>query len=216
MGPGRHIIASWIWEVLNPEIEYLDFEAELLPRSLTFREHMRDFERLKPLREGALMPDGRLVFDDMKGEQPDHDQAVESHDAALRSLREAAVHFFDALLAHQPFREAFAQIVADLQRRGVTQTPGSSDHERWLRVAAANVVNQLAGDLDSHFEDHRLWNEGHSQLKSAAPPQPLEELSQSRANFSAAIRSSREKLAQLRRSLSRANDVPVVQSGSLE
>jgi hypothetical protein len=129
-------------------------------------------------------------------------------------LREKAIALFDALIAHPPFRQVFTQIVEQLRGKGLTQTPGSSDEPRWLRMAAANVVNNLAGDLDSHFEDYVLWNTGHLEFKAAAPRQYVAPLQSTKAHFEHTVRATREKLAQMRRSLSREHDIPVVPSGS--
>lgn len=199
MDLGREVIASWIWEVVNPQIAQCDYASSLLERTLTFRPHEEGFERLQPLGD-VLSPEGRVIFEDIEGDIPEYDDAIARHDEALERLRDRALALYRALIDSDAFRAAVDR---------ANPAPLDRDAEEVTRYFASYVVNQI-GDMtrvDSIFAD--AWNAARDELGAIAATTTLvAPLSEQRAEFSRVVLDTRARLAALRKQWSRKYDIP--------
>ena len=197
MDLGPRVVASWIWEVLNPQIAQCEYESEILERTLTFRAYNEAFERLTPLGQ-ALLPEGRVIFEDIRGDVPEYDALMAGHDQALGELLHCARTLYQALLTSADFRLTINRI-----------NPTPEDADEALRYLASYVVNDL-GELnraDSTFA--AVWNGLRATLvveaKSTGLVAPLAE---SRGRFAKVVVDTRGALAALRKQWSRKYDIP--------
>ncbi len=204
---GPRIVASRIYAVLNPQIDHCEYEADLLGRSLTFRHFNRDFEHLKPLR-WPLLPEGRVVYDDLRGEESDYDEAVDRHDHSLDELRSRAIDLYEALVEEGgDFSLTVERVVAEMRTEGCHGLP--EGHREWLGNLAAHVVNDLRGDLPPEYLTAAVWNRAHVALKSSAPPEFVRRLDEARRAFAGVAEITRQQLVAIRRKWSRQYDIPV-------
>jgi len=210
---GRQVVASWIWMVLNPQLDHCEYELELLGRTLTFRHHDRAFERLQPLRN-ALIGAGRATYDDMLGEIEAYDSAVRSHDEALANLVAAARAVYDELARQQ----AFASVVATCSiREGPRESPVSTEQlVIWQRTLAAHVVNDPPNLDETYGAVAAMWNACSAELKDAVPPSLAKALRESRTQFADAVATTSRVLVSLRKEWSRTLDIPVAPGAMIE
>lgn len=206
----RRIVESWIWLVFNPQVEHCDWELSVLQRGLTFRALTKGFEQLKPLRE-ALMPDGKLVFDDMTGDVPQYDALVAAHDDALADLLKAARTLFLTLNANLPFRASVEDARDEwLAAAGTAPAPlRSVELSHLIAWQIENVINQIPGDLNASRVDASLWNAEHQSLTGLAAGDDFNTLKERRQRFEAAVRTVKDQLKVLRKEYSRSLDIPV-------
>ena len=207
----RRVYESWIWHVFNPLIEHCDRELQMLPDSLTFRMRGNEgvFLRLLPMRL-ALLYSGKSVFDDMKGDNPEFDALVASHDGALTELLAAAVAADRLLKQDVTFVTTVRDAARRLQEEGF---PVDGDETSLVDLMAVYAINGLAADLSPQFLNPLLWNKNRDALLSVAA-QHLAAVVHSKRAFEGVVRHCRERLAGLRKSLSREYDIPVAPSAS--
>jgi len=205
----KSVAESWVWYVFNPQIEHCAQEHEILPRTLTFRYGTRKFERLLSMRD-ALLPAGRAVFDDMRGELQDYDELVDRHDGSLKSLHAVAGMLYQWLLDSAEFRSEIDELLAQWKGRS-RLLPQSVDGDPMIvAYEAERVVNDLGPNVEPNYIDHELWNSAHERLKSHAPAELISERDRMKRVLSEAVDGARHGLIQLRRQISRTLDIPVV------
>jgi hypothetical protein len=203
------VAESWIWYVFNPQIEHCTDELEILPRDLTFRSGSRKFERLLSMRE-ALLPAGRAVFDDMKGELPEYDVLVDRHDGALKALHATADMLYVELVHSEAFRNEVDRLLAEWRGRSRTLPDSLANDPVFVRYEAERVVNGLGPELDARYIDHEFWNAECERLKSFAPPELVSQRNSQQAEFAESVKAAREGIIGLRKRISRSRDIPVV------
>lgn len=209
MDPGPRIVASWLWAVVNPQIEHCGYERDLLATTLTFRAHNQAFERLKPLRQ-ALLPEGRQIFDDLRGEIPEYDKAVGRHDQTLNELHRRAAKLFDVLVSGPDLERSLAQRLREPANAGVLEQSVDTTEEiaEVTRYIAAYIVNDL-NELPQDYSLSRLWNSSLRELKKMAPTDLARALHDEREEFKHVLDETETCLATLRKGWSRKYDIPV-------
>jgi len=213
----RHVIESWLWDVVNPQIDHCEDELKLLEKTLTFRQHDRNFERLRPLRE-ALVRGGRDVFDDIRGEIREYDRVVDTHDEALGAVLQVARRVFDQLIVDPGFAKLVAESLGRLKKARTRGLPESKEHIiKWRRQLAAHVVNGIDVQIDREVSDFApVWNECSDALKAAVPGQEADALMRERNKFVAAAAETLFGLRALRKEWSRLLNIPVAPDVGIE
>jgi len=202
--PGRRVVASWLWYVVNPQIEHCAYEDELLSRTLTFRQHDGKFERLKPLRQ-ALSPDGRQIFDDICEDLPDYKAIVKDHDDGLAALQQRAVELFNFCLANDTFQAAFNASATAI---------GEADRRILKQRIAEHVVNGIH-ELGSEYDTADLWNHNRDRFIAAVEPQWRVFRYDVVEPFKHAVRATIGRLRSQRKEWSRKFDIPVAPTPGL-
>jgi len=104
VGEKKDRAKSWVWVVVNPWIDILDFELSRLgSRQVSWRWRSRRLERLKPLRNQMIHGAG-LLLDDLSREKPAVRVWEQEHDGGLAEIENHAAATFDALLGDGVFR----------------------------------------------------------------------------------------------------------------
>lgn len=203
---GSTRVKSWVYAVINPWSELLDFERGFLEAEhVSFRHRARTLEHLKPIRE-QLVPGTRLIIDDLEGERADVKAWEREHDDAVSALQSVAAESYDRLLADPTF--------APLVRKRFEEKPAlardfAEDPEFLVRLTAERVVNR-ADELGSSFGgvDYEFWNAIRNEVLQLRSLPFFQQLTQSRERLLKVIAEQVGRLADLRRELVRTYDIP--------
>src|ERR1700691_1196430 len=113
MGRYSPRVDAWMVSVVNPAINALHREAELLGKhNISWRYFSKQCECIRPIRqyiEGNYRPN----YDDFLAENPKFERKFEEHDRAVSKIEDAAGKFAAALLHNQKFTFAVDKALAD-------------------------------------------------------------------------------------------------------
>jgi len=215
---GPRIVRAWFDTVLNPLLQSLDLERDLIAKqNWTFVFRTATLELIRPVRR-YLEIEAQQNLDQileltvgLSGRVESHDHAVERLQAAVVTLHEALVtnrkflELCDALLAEEKLRELGVESVQEI----FGAYPPSDRYELIAQYAVNNSREQPL-----HYSTARFWNRNRDALlRSLTIPGVREhhaaviEIGQQLAATNTALA---RQLRDLRHELSLREDVPYV------
>jgi len=167
--PGSPRVQSWIRTVLNPLIEAVEYELQLLGRgSLTWRFHARRSEHLGPI--GAYVSDSRRALEDLLRARPKIEPPLVEHDRLLGVAVQQAGRAFDSLISSPDF---VTQVNAKLTEFGTGQhrgarPSGAYEPDKMPDLVAERVVNNDDAMVGRRYTDAEFWNTNRAAFMAMA------------------------------------------------
>ena len=159
---GPRIVRAWFDSVINPLLDGLEKEAELLRRgNWTWRFRPAALELIRPVRV-FVGAGARQNLDHFVALNPDSKEMLRSHDDGIPRLLEKCKELHRAIVVNEVFRELFYKNTSEaaLSKLGVGDVKdlfGAYSTEDHLEVLAEHVVNKR-GELPSLYTTAPLWN----------------------------------------------------------
>jgi hypothetical protein len=203
-------VAAWIYVVLNPVIELVQRELDLLNRrNLTWRFAGGRCEFIRVIQEyvdSMQWPN----YDDFLAEHTVFVSGFKLHDELVEQLNTSSARIYDWLISDYDFVETVKKLAAQYNDQPMSRTfPGASvrSEEELVKYCAEYLINNLR-ELPSHYSLSGFWNSSNAPLlgfKNKPPFKPLELTSQNLQLHSGKLKVDLESR---RLSLSREFDVP--------
>jgi hypothetical protein len=162
-------VAAWIYAVLNPVIESLQRERELLERrNLTWRFYSGQSEFIRMIQEyvdSVQWPN----FYDFLAEHPFFAKAFKQHDDQLEKTNAIALQTFDELISWPEFSSTIEKLLSRYrqQRRsaGFSEDPPFHTEGDLVKYSAEYLINNIQ-ELPSHYSLSGFWNASNELLLS--------------------------------------------------
>ena len=211
--PRKHSqrVAAWIYAVVNPILEALQRELDLLSRgNLTWRSNIGRCAVILPVQEYVDSSQWPNYFDFL-ADNPDFQSSFQSHDTALERLNTIAQEVYDWLLKSDEFSVTVRGLVDiyEEKRASDPQAPPSLIHMQTdlPKVVAENLINNVQA-LPDHYVISKFWDNAAKsllQFRSLPEFQPLHSAKEGLGNTSLQLKAT---LEDHRLALSRKFDVP--------
>jgi len=188
--PRANRIQAWVYAILNPVIESVRRELQLLEKgNLSWRFYSKKCEYIRPIAEYI---DGNQVpnFEDFlaDGLNEGFKSVFDAHDNAVFAVEKAATTFFDGLMHSTLFSNEVKKAFDEYKSRahGKPQYPDPDSIERDLQNYVAEYLINRTELLPSHYLTHKFWEGFRSRFELfAAEFEPY----QQRESFQAVRRS---------------------------
>jgi hypothetical protein len=172
---GRHSrrVAAWIYTIINPIIDALRSEAELLGKGdLTWRCYSKRFEHIRPIRE-YIDPHYRPNFEDFLADNSEFAAKFENHDSTVSAAEEQARRFYEIIVASPIFIEQVKRNAQEYKSKVDPSNPYMPSLEPMgddlPKYVAENLINSV-GTLPQHYTIHRFWELFGQELRSEFEP----------------------------------------------
>jgi len=211
--PKKHSqrVAAWIYTVINPIVEGLQRELELLDSgNLSWRFYSHRCEFIRPVGEyvdGNQEPN----YSDFLVENTKYRQRFKSHDSNLDAVNNSASALFGALISNPQFLEAVEssfRAYEKARQRDPLAPDLSSTRNDDTKYAAEYLINNYR-DLPSHYSLAKFWKAAsdamHLFRSSSGLFGPVQENTRILKRESERLASDLESL---RRDFSRRFDLP--------
>lgn len=203
-------VAAWIYAVLNPTIESVRRELDLLDRgNLTWRFTSNKCEFIRFIQE-YIDPAQWPNYYDFLAEHAPFAAAFKRHDERVDRINEVSKQSFHWLVTHHDFAETVKKLARQYNDQPMSRTfPGGvvGSEEELVNYCAEYVINSHKM-LPSHYSLAGFWNSSNTPLlgfRNMPRFKPLEKASEQLLLESTKL----EKALHSRRlSLSREFDVP--------
>jgi hypothetical protein len=160
-GRGSERVKAWVYAILNPVIEALRREIELLRSgNLSWRVHSRRCEYIRPI--SVLIDwDQQPNLEDFIAEHPTFGSRFGQHDSALSGVEQAATEYAQGLLKARSFQEQVGKCLADYEAR-LPFNPAYPDLLNRRDKIPEEIAEFLADDsrsLPRHYAMYSFWKE---------------------------------------------------------
>jgi hypothetical protein len=211
--PKKHSqrVAAWIYTVINPIVEGLQRELELLDSgNLSWRFYSQRCEFIRPLSEyvdGNQEPN----YTDFLAENTKYRQRFQSHDGTLTAVNNSASALFGALISNPQFVAIVesSSVAYEQARQGDPLAPDLSNMQGDnVKYAAEYLINNYRA-LPSHYSMAKFWSIASDAMHSFRASSGL--FGQVQENARILKHESEElvpDLESLRRDFSRRFDLP--------
>jgi hypothetical protein len=216
---GPRTARSWVWTVINPLLQALKFEQELLERKCWTWQFMPG--RLESIRDVRHMILAAYVpnLEQFVTYYPIIRENIDIHDGEAAQLSVSCMNLQKALLDRPGLKETFKRVTSDEALSALGKNLGdmftSDNDSECLGWIAQEIINGTY-KLPSHINHSPLWNKYQNEFLA------LREIPEISYNFSLANRAG-EKLLQtvqhlvallreVRDQLAQAYDVPLIPS----
>lgn len=209
--PGRNIARAWIDTVLNPLLNALDVETQLVRKSSwTWRYRHRTLEYLRTVRAHlGLLPTENL--DQLLHAYPELRGDLDAHDRALVEVKDACAALHDDLVASAEFQQACERAATPENLTRTGWIAGATTAEERVSALAENAVNGQQ-EIPEYVSTYGLWKEfGKEFLKQREQSRFASSLRAAGARFEQAVESLRQRLSDLRLTLAFEHDLPYVE-----
>ena len=203
-------VAAWIYVVLNPVVEFLQREVELLERgNLTWRFTSGRCEFVRVVQEYVDSTQWPNYYD-FVAEHPVFVKGFKQHDDHSEKVNSSAAQTYDWLLSLHDFSETVKKLASQYNDQPMSRTfPGGSlgSGEELVKYCAEYLINNLR-ELPSHYALSGFWNSSNLPLltfRNTPRFKPLERVTEQMLASSNRLKSALESR---RLSLSREYDVP--------
>lgn len=221
--PGRHSrrVAAWIYTVINPIIDAIRSETELLGKGdLTWRSHSKRFEHIRPVRQyidAHYLPN----FEDFLADNPEFAGRFETHDNGVSAAEEQARRFYEIITASPIFIEQVKRTAQEYESKVDPSSPYTPSLQPMAddlpKYVAENLIN-TAGALPQHYTIHKFWElygqefRSHiSDFETYKDRQSFKALEQAVRKLSTVSTALRGDLEKYRLHLCRKFDLPAAQ-----
>lgn len=217
---GPRIVRAWFDTVINPLLEWLDREQQLLAeKNWTWRFRPGTLEAIREVRAYVdrdawpnLQQFGQLY--------PGIKRAEEAHDSQVAALKQNCQRLHKTLRASEDLLNIFRQVTSAESLRVIGKELrdlfGAYPESDYLDLAVEYVVNGTK-DLPSYYTTAPLWNRHRDEFIAILERSPIRSYWQvTREAGDAAFRDSQrlsQLLKEVRLRLSLEHDVPYVVSG---
>lgn len=211
--PRKHSqrIAAWIYTVINPIVEGLQRELQLLDSgNLSWRFYSQRCEFIRPVGE-YVDSDQEPNYSDFLVENTKYRQRFRSHDTSLDAVNNSASALFSALVSNPKFLEAVEssfQAYEKARQSDPVAPDLSSMRDDNIKYAAEYLINNYR-DLPSYYSLAKLWKVASGAMHSFRSSSGLFDQVQENAHI---LKRESERLASdlesLRRDFSRRFDLP--------
>jgi hypothetical protein len=204
-------VAAWIYVVINPIVEALARELDLLERgNLTWRFTTKKCEYVRTIQEYV---DSRQWpnFKDFLVENGLFQKTFSEHDKDLDSLNVKAGSVYDWLVNWDQFSVTLRGLVGtyESQRTGAGQAwPSYEQVRQELAAEAAQYVINNVDVLPSHYTYSFFWNFASRQLLQFRGLPEFRPILSAQAQLKEISLALRDGLEEYRLMLSRKHDVP--------
>src|SRR5271170_2355958 len=160
-GRGSERVKAWVYTILNPVIDSLRREIELLKDgNLSWRVHSRRCEYIRPLAE-LIDPQQQPNLEDFLAEHPTFSDRFRQHDSALAGVEKATAESVQALLKAPGFQEQVKHCLANYE----ALLPHNPTYPDLLEVPGkipdyvAEFLANNTTSLPRHYTLHAFWKE---------------------------------------------------------
>jgi len=167
--PRSNRVQAWVYAILNPLIESLRRELQLLPRgNLSWRFYSRKCEYIRPIVEyidGDQLPNLEDFLADRLNEG--FASYFDVHDSNLSVLETSAAVFFDGLTHSRRFLNEVEKAFDEYKARseGKPLYPDPALIERDLPKYVAEYLINKVELLPSHYMTHKFWEEFRNRFE---------------------------------------------------
>jgi hypothetical protein len=203
-------VAAWIYVVLNPVIELVQRELDLLDRrNLTWRFTSGRCEFVRVIQEYVDSTQWPNYYDFLS-EHAVFVDGFKQHDNLVEQINASAAQIYEWLVSHDDFSETVKKLAAQYNDQPMSRTfPGASvsSEAELVKYCAEYLINNLR-ELPSHYSLSGFWNSSNTPLllfRNTPRFKPLERASE---NFLLHSGKLKRALESRRLSLSREFDVP--------
>jgi len=160
-------VAAWIYAVINPVLESLDRESDLLDRgNLTWRSSTQSCQYVLPIQsyvESGQWPN----YYDFLAEHSSFRGVFERHDDAVRKVNSHASAVYKWLVDWDEFSNTLGKLRDRYKQKGASPAASSlflvMTHEDLIRESAEHLINNVTS-LPSHFITADFWNSEAQEL----------------------------------------------------
>ena len=170
--PRPNRVQAWVYAILNPLIESLRRELELLRRgNLSWRFYSTKCEYIRLIFE-YIGPDQQPNFEDFLADRLNEGFAsyFDAHDSNLSALESSASAFFQGLMHSNLFLNEVHKSLEEYKARaeGKPLYPAADPIERDLpKYVAEYLINQTEL-LPPHYVTHKFWEEFRNRFEASA------------------------------------------------
>jgi len=161
-GRGSERVKAWVYTILNPVIDSLRRETDLLKSgNLSWRVHSKRFEYIRPIAE-LIDVNQQPNLEDFLAEHPTFGERFNQHDSALAILEKAVTDYVEGLLRASDFREQVRESLDDYESRLREANPTYPDLREPRDKTAEYVAEFLANNsrsLPRHYTLYAFWKE---------------------------------------------------------
>ncbi|MGO9126616.1 MAG: hypothetical protein ACLP6G_17240 [Terriglobales bacterium] len=204
-------VEAWIYAVVNPVIDSLKRELELLKAgNLSWRPRIKGCEYILPIRRyvaGGYSP----IYQDFLADNRSFEKKFAGHDSALANAEETAGKIFEKLVSNPDF---LSEVKKAIQRyeSSVDQTqPQRPSFQRFENQIPTDVAEYLINKVDSlpmHYLTYLFWQENGRNFRAFDPWQGNTALPRASTQLANLSRELTNDLESHRLSLCREYDVP--------
>ncbi len=212
-GRGSDRVKAWVYTILNPVIDSLRRETELLKsRNLSWRVHSRRCEYIRPIAE-LIDASQQPNLEDFLAEHPTFADRFTQHDSALAGLEKATTESVQALLRASNFQEQVNRCVANYE----ALLPHNPTYPDLLEVRGkiaeyvAEFIANNSRSLPRHYTLYAFWKEyaeGFQQYSAGFDETKQHDLRGKTQELLAISEQLRVDLEALRLTLVREYDIP--------
>jgi hypothetical protein len=212
-------VQAWVYTVINPVIEGLRRELELLEKgNLSWRFYSRKCEYIRSIRDyvdTSQWPNYEDFLADPTNEG--FRDNFHSHDQALGKVESAAAGFFDGLMHSDLFQRQVQEFLTEYQANGIgnPKYPGLDPVDRDLPKYVAEYLINRVELLPDHYMTHAFWAGYRDRFDLSAKEFELYQqresyqlLTKARASMGDVSRQVLSSLEHHRNSLCREFDIP--------
>jgi hypothetical protein len=203
-------VAAWLYVVLNPVIEFLQREMELLDQKhLTWKFTTKRCEFIRTVQE-YIDPKQWPNYYDFLAEHPIFVAAFKDHDESLEKLNSLAGDIYEWLLSSRDFSETVKKLARQYDSQPMARTfPGGSlgSGDDLVKYCAEYLINGLR-ELPSHYSLSGFWNSSNTPLLTFRTAPDFKALDKTTEQLLLSSNKLKYSLETRRLSLSREFDVP--------
>lgn len=160
-GRGSERVKAWVYAILNPMIDSLRREVELLKDgNLSWRVHSRRCEYIRPIAE-LIDPQQQPNLEDFLAERPTFSDRFRQHDSVLAGLEKATTESVQELLRASGFQELVSSCLANYEAL-LPHNPAYPDLRDMPGKIAEYVAEFIANNsksLPRHYTLYAFWKQ---------------------------------------------------------
>jgi hypothetical protein len=165
-GRGSERVKAWVYAILNPVIDSLCRETDLLRGgNLSWRAYKKRCEYIHPINE-LIDTSHRPILDDFLAEDSTVRDRFGEHDSALAKLEEIAGKFFQLLVQSSSFQQQVAECLNGYQSKRASNPvlPELLDMRSRIPEYVAEFIINNAESLPRQYTMYSFWEEYRHQF----------------------------------------------------
>lgn len=176
--PGRQMVASWVYAVINPLLDAIPIELSFLERgSVTWRFVRERLEFVRPLAE-YIAPPARHVLDDLLHFQPLMAARFAEHDGLVVQIEQLASEAAKAILTLR-FGKRVKALAKLFTKKGLPFPGGAYSEDDLPKLVAQSIVNRV-DEIPDHYSDAAFWRAHRREFLRYATGEPFQKLDAAR------------------------------------
>ncbi len=208
---GSPRVQAWIYTVINPLVESLRRELELVSGgNLTWRSYSGQCEYIRPIR-AYISAEDLPNYEDFLADNPEFSVQFGQHDQGVQTVEEKAQNVCDALVRDKAFEEtlakAYAEYESQISREQAQRSSLQGMKERLPIEIAQLLVNGITS-LPSHYTVSTFWSEHSGELEKFKAHDSFAELHSAAAELRKNTELLLKTLEDQRLDLCRKYDIP--------